>query len=209
MQSAAIVVSSYPLIIEGIRAMLVGYEGISIIYTASSCQEASLKIKEHSPDIAIVDLQLLDGSGINVIRDCKAINDVTKFLFISSIEKGNYFEQAVARGAHGFLLNSLTKEELMTAIRTALDNEIYIHPKLASAIFGAKASPNDKSAVLTPRQRQTIELMAGGYSNKEIASQLNLSIETVNTHVKQILKKLQARDRAQAVAIALRKSMIV
>jgi len=118
------------------------------------------------------------------------------------------FEQAVEAGASGVLFISATKDELFAAISAALTNEIYVQPKLASLLFGNRKMSADGEFLLTPRQQQTIELIAAGYTNKEIAFSLSLSIETVNTHVKQILKKLKAKDRAQATAIAFRKPLI-
>ncbi|MDI6715867.1 MAG: response regulator transcription factor [Actinomycetota bacterium] len=209
METKAIIVSAYPLVIEGLKAVL-GISGeVSVISSATSCAEAIPKIKSLSPDVVIASFQLPDGSVCEIVKVCKLDNPSIKYIVISSADQGKYFEEALKEGVHAFLLNSVTQDELIVAIKTALADEIYIHPKLASAVFGVKRMANDGSIYLTPRQKQTIELMAGGYSNKEIASHLNLSVETVNTHVKQILRKLQAKDRAQAVAIAFRNSLII
>ncbi len=209
MNTNVIVASPYPLIIEGVKAMLRDCDDISAIDSTDSCSELDSKIEKLSSGVVIIDLQLSDFCGFDGVKDILDANPSLRFLFISSLNDGKYFEQAVSSGACGFVLNNVTKDELVAAVKTALANEVYVQPRLAKELFGAKRMTNGGKVMLPPRQQQIIELMAEGLSNKEIASRLDLSVETINTHVKQILKRLQARDRAQAVAIAFRKSILL
>lgn len=208
MNTNVIIASPYPLVVEGVKAMLRDCDDISVIDSADSCSELDSKI-EISPGVVIIDLRLSDFCGFDGVKDILDANPSLRFLFISSLNDGKYFEQAVSNGACGFVLNNVTKDELVTAVKTALANEVYVQPRLAKEIFGTNRMMNGGNVMLPPRQQQIIELVAEGLSNKEIASRLALSVETINTHVKQILKKLQARDRAQAVAIAFRKSILL
>ncbi len=209
MPKTVLIASSYPLIAEGLRRVLGGREDVETVLFTESCEGAITAIREASPDVVILTQQFKDGCGIDVIKAVKAGGLYVKFLLITYMSQVKVFEQAMESGASGILFISATKDELHAALDAALAGEIYVQPKLASLLFGNRKMSADGEFLLTPRQQQTIELIANGYTNKEIASSLSLSIETINTHVKQILKKLQAKDRAQAVAIAFRKSLIL
>lgn len=208
MQVTVLVASSYPLIVEGITGVLKSHKDEVTVIAAGSCREAMEEIQRVLPDIAIFNQHFNDGYGLDMIKTCKDKYPSTKFVFMSYMARIKIFEQAMQEGASSILAINATKDELLSAVNTALTNEIYVQPKLAALLFGNKKASPDGEILLTPRQQQTIELMASGCTNKEIASSLGLSIETVNTHVKQILKKLNAKDRAQAVAIAFRRSLI-
>lgn len=208
MRSRVLVASSYPLVIEGIKAMLEECNDISVVHDTTSPEDVIVKLAELSPEIAILDVKLYDNDDFDMGKAFESGNSTTKFLLISSFDDKDHFDQAIEMGAHALLLKSITKDELVAAVRAAVANEIYVQPKLATAIFAPKRMAGRGAKVLPPRQRQILEFMADGLSNKEIASRLDLSTETINTHVKQILKKLQAKGRAQAVAIALRGSLI-
>ncbi|MCL6471686.1 MAG: response regulator transcription factor [Firmicutes bacterium] len=208
MSTSLIIASPYPLMQEGIKAMLSDVGDVTVIDTATTCAEVDAKIEKVSPDIIIIDLQLSDFCGFDRIKSYIDINPSIRFLFISNLDNGKYFEEAISKGACGFILNSVNKDELVAAVKSAIANEVYVQPKLAKEIFKMRVTTDGNLVSLPPRQQQILEFMAEGFSNKEIASQLGLSIETINTHVKQILKKLKARDRAQAVAIAFRRLLI-
>ncbi|NCO65887.1 MAG: hypothetical protein AUK32_02080 [Candidatus Aquicultor secundus] len=208
MLTTVLIASSYPLIVEGIKTVLENNRDVGTVLSAESYQETIEEIKKVAPDVVILTQQIKDGYGLDVIKACKAEHPSMKFLLMSYMSQIKVFEQAVEAGASGVLFISATKDELFAAISAALTNEIYVQPKLASLLFGNRKMSADGEFLLTPRQQQTIELIAAGYTNKEIAFSLSLSIETVNTHVKQILKKLKAKDRAQATAIAFRKPLI-
>ncbi len=208
LKATIVVASPYPLFIEGIKAMLQNHSGMSVISTATTYKETLSNVKSLSPDVVILNADFHDGSGIDLIKACKAVSSSSRCLLISYGSKTEHFKQGLQNGAYGLLSINVTRDELIAAITAALADEVYIHPKLTSMVLGSTQPLRDGTLTLPPRQQQIIAMMAEGLSNKQIASQLNLSVETVNTHVKQILKKLQAKDRAQAVAIAFRKLLI-
>ncbi|GHF79557.1 DNA-binding NarL/FixJ family response regulator [Amycolatopsis bartoniae] len=175
--------------------------------------------EELQPDVIVMDIQMPLMDGIEVTRRLAGSGSANpaKILVITTFNVDEYVYAALRAGASGFLLKDAPPEELVNGVRTIARGESLLAPAVTRTLIGqfaerirpADAASGDQPlAVLAPREREVLKLIAKGLSNKEIAAELVLSIETVKTYVSRILTKLDLRDRVQAVVLAYRTGLV-
>lgn len=203
-QIKVLAVDDHPLLRAGIVAVIHQEEDMQVVAEASSGREAMDLFRKHSPDVTLMDVQLPDVSGIEVIDALRRQRPCARFIVLTTFEGDVLARRALRAGATGYLLKSMIRKELVDAIRVVHAGEKHIPSEIATQL--AVRFHEDE---LSAREIQVLKAVAEGGSNKRIASQLSISEETVKAHMKSILQKLGASDRTHAVGIATSRGSLI
>lgn len=187
-------------------ASLLNAWGMEVVGEASSGSEAVAQARLLKPDLIFMDVEMPGGNGLEATREIKAESPDMTIIMLTVSEDDRHLFEAVKSGADGYLLKSLEEEEFADLVRRVGDGEPVFSPGLARKLLLEFADPSGQSDrlpdALTDRERDVLELLAKGHTNREIAESLVISQNTVNFHVRNILSKLHVRNRAQVVAWA-------
>ncbi len=196
-------VDDHPVLREGLAALLGSQHDMKLVAEAGTGQDAIELFKIHRPDITIMDLRLPDMNGIAAISAIREHSPNARIIVLTTYLGDVQAERALKAGAHAFLLKATLRTELLDSIRAVHQGKKRVPVEVASEM--AEYSADDS---LTPREIQVLEQVASGKSNKIIADHLEISEDTVKTHIRSILDKLGANDRTHAVTIALRRGFL-
>jgi DNA-binding NarL/FixJ family response regulator len=211
-----LLVDDHAMIRTGFRTILDAQPDITVVGEASSGAEAIASARSLQPDVITMDVQMPDMDGITATRHL-AEDPTTQaaIAIVTTFDRDDYLFTALDAGASGFLLKNAGPEDLVTAVRVLAAGDGMLAPEVTRRVLDRFASPQDGGDVaprpalqltepLTEREDEVLRLMAEALSNSEIAARLYIGEATVKTHVSRVLQKLAARDRVQAVVIALR-----
>jgi DNA-binding NarL/FixJ family response regulator len=198
-----LIVDDHPVVCSGLTSMLSAQIGIEVVGSASSGEEALAIIQRDGPDIMLLDLRMPGMDGIGVLTALGKMEHTTRVVVLTSFEKEEDIYRAIRAGAQGYLLKDTTESEMVAAISVVNSGKRYI-PRHIAARLADRLMRSD----LTARELQTLELLAQGSTNKQIAGTLGISENTVRHHVNNIMEKLQVTDRTEAVATALRTGVL-
>lgn len=196
-------VDDHPLVREGIAALISNQPDIALIAEASSGSDALEKFRAHQPDVTLMDLRLPDMSGIDALIAIRSEFPKARIIMLTMFDGDVEIERALKAGAAAYLLKSMSSKNLIETVRQAHAGSRHIHPEIAAQL--AEHLSDEK---LTAREIEVLHLISGGNRNQDVARKLFITEETVKVHVKHIMEKLAAKDRTQAVAIALRRGII-
>jgi DNA-binding NarL/FixJ family response regulator len=196
-------VDDHPLMREGITAVIQNEPDMLVVGEASNGQEALQEFRKHRPDITLMDLRLPDMSGIDALIAIRAEYVAARVIMLTTFEGDAEIQRALQAGAQGYMLKSMPRKRLVEMIRKVHTGAKSIPPEIA-----AHLAEHLGDELLTRREVDVLQKMAGGNRNRDIAEQLFISEETVKGHVKHIMEKLSASDRTEAVAIAVRRGII-
>jgi DNA-binding NarL/FixJ family response regulator len=200
-----LVADDHPAMVEAICDTLAD-EDLEIVGRAVDGEEALAKIQTRKPDVAVVDLRMPRVGGIETARQVARTTPETAVILYTAYGDRALLTEAIDAGARGFVLKEAPLADLVRAVRIVAEGGTYVDPVLAGALATADATA--KLPDLTQRERDVLRLLADGLSNEEIGKELFISPETVRTHVRKAMDKLDADTRTQAVATALRQSLI-
>jgi DNA-binding NarL/FixJ family response regulator len=200
-----LVADDHPAMVEAICDTLAG-EGIEILGRAVDGEEALAKIEKRRPSVAVIDLRMPRISGIEATRRLARTAPDTAVVLYTAYGDRALLTEAIDAGARGFVLKEAPLADLVRAVQLIADGGSYVDPVLAGALATADAAAH--LPALTQRERDVLRLLADGLTNEEIGAQLFISPETVRTHIRKAMAKLEADTRTQAVATALRQSLI-
>ncbi|GGD11430.1 response regulator [Aquisalinus flavus] len=193
----------HPMIREGIAAIIQTQADMDLVGEASNGVEAIEKFSQLRPDVTLMDLQMPDMTGIDVIKAIRLKYSEARILILTSYSGDTNAVRALKAGAYGYLLKSTLRRELLDAIRTVHGGRKRIPSDIAAEI--AEHAGGDE---LSEREMEILGRLAAGGSNKQIAVRLGISEQTVKAHMKSILAKLGAQDRTQAVMLAIKRGII-
>ena len=206
-----LVVDDHRLVREGLVNLLRINNEIEVAGEAGSGEEAVLKARELRPEVVLMDINMPGMNGITATRLIKKDNENARVIMLTMLDQEGYVYEAVKAGATGYLLKNTGFEELVKAIKEVSKGGATLHPDAQSQLlkeYVFLARRNQDSYGLSNREMGVLQLLADGKSNKEIASALFISIQTVKTHVTHIFNKLGVNDRTEAVATALRRGLV-
>jgi len=198
----------------GLVELLTADPTIEIVGQAATGREAVQQARRLAPDVVLMDVRMPDLDGIAATRELSQAAPHVKVLILTTFEQDNYIFGALRAGASGFLLKRTRPEDLIAAVHTIAAGDSLLSPSVTRRVVDRMAqqptpdlADNARLAALTPRERETLALVARGLSNREIAAALSVEESTIRTHVKRILMKLDLRDRVQAVIFAYEAGM--
>lgn len=206
---AVLIVDDHAVVREGLRGFLQLQDGIEVAGEAGDGEEALEQALALRPDVILMDLVMPKLDGVAAMRELRERVPESRVIVLTSFLDDERLLPAIQAGAAGYLLKNAEPAELARAIRAAHAGETIIDPTVASrlvkAIADGRRSPADQT--LTRREREVLELIARGRSNKRIAFELGISEKTVKTHVGHVLAKLGVSDRTQAALVAVREGL--
>jgi DNA-binding NarL/FixJ family response regulator len=193
----------------GLAELLTADPEIDIVGQASTGRQAIERTRQLTPDVVLMDVRMPDLDGIAATRELSRTAPGAKVLILTTFEQDDYIFGALRAGASGFLLKRTRPEDLIAAVHTIAAGDALLSPSVTRRVIDRMAQQptpdltgHAKLDSLTPRERDVLELIARGLSNREIAAALVVEESTIRTHVKRILMKLNLRDRVQAVILA-------
>ena len=199
-----LIVDDHPVFRDGLAGLLATLPEVEVVGTAGSAEEALAVLRETMPDVVLMDINLPGASGVEATRRASQIAPATAVLVISMVDDDDSVFAALAAGARGYVLKGASAAEITAALRTVAAGGAVFGAGIASRMLGRMpAQPSGPSHLpphedLTAREREVLDLLAEGASNRQIARSLGVSLKTVQNHVSRILDKLQAADRTQA-----------
>jgi DNA-binding NarL/FixJ family response regulator len=200
-----VIVEDHLALRKGLELLLRGTE-FGVIGTADDAAEGQRLIERRRPDVAIVDIALPGRSGLDMVKRLRKTVPEVGVLLYTGVGDQDVLSRALDSGARGFALKAGSPEELLAAIRAVARGESYVDDRLRPMLLARYTT--ERIGVLSPRERQVLDLLAKGLNGEEVAERLVLSPETVRTHVRNAMEKLEASTRVHAVAIALRQGEI-
>jgi DNA-binding NarL/FixJ family response regulator len=200
-----VVADQHPTLRQAL-ARILDERGIEVVQEAADGAEALAAIEELRPAVAILDAEMPQLSAVEVIRRAGASRPAV-IVYSSAGHRGGLVE-ALNAGARGFLLKEAAVDELIKAVTTVAGGDVYVDPALGEGEARTVPAPPARRSTLSAREQDILGLLASGMTTKEIAGALFISPETVRTYVRRAMEKLEARTRTQAVAIAVRRSLI-
>jgi DNA-binding NarL/FixJ family response regulator len=202
---SCLVADDHPAMVEAICAVLEDHE-IVVAGRARDGAEAYSKIEKRRPTVALVDVRMPSLSGLDLVRRVARAKLPTRIVLYTGYGDRALLTEAIDAGASGFLMKEAPLVDLVRAIEIVARGGTYVDPVLAGVFAVSQANGNVPQ--LTQREREVLRLLADGFANEEIGRQLYISPETVRTHIRKAMAKLDAETRTQAVAKALRLSLI-
>ena len=204
-------VDDHALVREGIRQLL-EYDGsVKVIQEAINGKECLEKLTSTIPDVLLLDINMPDMNGLEVLEQIKTDNIQVKVLMLTVHNEIEYLVKAVDIGADGYIIKDSDSSELKKAINSIMEGETYIQPSLIPALNNrliSRDSDKDKIDSLTKREYEILVQVAKGKGNKEIAQSLDICERTVKNHVFKIFKKIGVTDRTQAAVFAIKNNII-
>ncbi len=201
-------VDDHPVLREGMRLLLETASDIEVVGTAGTGQEALHQITALHPDVALLDVHLPDTDGITLAKKLSLLAPNTRVIMLTVSDRPRDVKEAVQAGVRGYLLKSAGAEEIVDAIHSVMGGGLVLPPNLAARLIDDLVRPSTATAELTEREQEVLKYVARGLSNKEIAVRMGLSENTIKTHVRKILTKLNVRSRAEAAAYAVRSGLL-
>ncbi len=196
-------VEDHPVFREGLAAVIKSQRDMLLVAEATNAGDAVTTFRAHHPDVTLMDLKLPDESGVEALGTILQEFPRARVIILTSSENDSEIQRALRAGAAGYLLKSTPKNQLLNVIRSVHAGNKYIPPEIAvrfATHFGKDS--------LTVRELEVLQLIGDGRRNKQIAGTLGIAETTVNFHIKNLVDKLGANDRAHAIAIAIRRGLL-
>ena len=199
-----LVVEDHNVVRQGLVALLNVVDGLEVVGEAADGVEAIAQFRARQPEVTLIDLRLPRMSGVDVIQRIRTETPSARFIVLTTYDGDEDIYRALKAGAKAYLLKGMTSEELITTIREVHMGKSHIPPVIAERLAERMGSEE-----LTPRERDVLEQIVRGRSNKEIAAELEVSEATVKTHINSLLSKLGVVDRTQAATTAIRRGLVL
>jgi two-component system response regulator NreC len=205
----------HAIVRRGLRSLLESEPGLSVVAEASDGLEALRLAEEHDPDLVILDVGMPKLNGIDVAARLQKLKRPPQVIILSMHADESYIIRALSAGARAYLLKDATDEDLLPAVRTVAAGKPFFSPTVTGVLVEDYVRQlqtrglTDSYHLLTDREKEVLQLLAEGRSNKEVAALLNLGLSTVETHRGNLMQKLNLHNTAEIVLYAVRKGIIV
>jgi two-component system, NarL family, response regulator DevR len=205
----AFLMDDHEVVRQGVRALLESAGDIVVVGEAANASEAIARIPALRPDVAILDVRVPDGNGIEVCREVRS-RVGTKCLMLTSYSDDEALFEAIMAGAAGYVLKQVRGTELLTAVKRVAAGESLLDPAITGRVLSRLRSPSDtdpRLARLTPQERRILHLIADGTTNRQIAREMHLAEKTIKNYVSNLLTKLGMERRTEAAVFATKLEM--
>ena len=210
-----LVADDHQVVRTGLRALLESKTGWQVCAEASNGREAVEKASQLKPDVAVLDIGMPLLNGVEATRQIRKLSPQTEILILTMHDSEQLIQEVLGAGAHGYILKDDADRNLVAAVDALRRHKPYLSPRVSDAVSGvgallgdgSRTSPNSRSR-LTPREREIVQLLAEGKSNKEIAGFLGISVKTAETHRANIMLKLDFHSITELVRYAVRNKII-
>ncbi len=200
-----VLIEDHQALREGLE-LLLGREGFEILGTAGTAAEGRRLVEQLDPDVALIDIRLGEDSGIDLTAKLIDADPERRIMLYTGSSEIDLLISGLDSGARGYALKDGAPSELTTALTTVAEGGTYVDPRLHPALLSRRATQTQKS--LSKREREIMELLSQGLTGEQVAERLFLSPETIKTHIRNAMNKLEANTRVHAIAIALREGFI-
>jgi len=207
-----VIVDDHALVRSGLSRWLHGFSGVKVVGEAGTAVQAVQQVDFHRPDIVLLDIDLPDRNGLEILEEIKGIQSHIRIAILSMHDEISYVHEALERGASGYVLKDAGPAELELALNAIYSGQVFISPKLSAKMLASRWSrshdnpghPFNLLETLTPRQRQVLQQLGTGRSTKEIASDLGISVKTVETHRARMMETLGYQRANELLLLAAR-----
>jgi len=209
-----VLVDDHQMVREGIRALLEQGQNIAVIGEAADGREAVELVQRLKPDVLVIDIAMPRLDGLQAIEKLNSLGVATEVVVLSMYSDSTLVRQALRRGVRGYVLKRSVSEELLVAIRAATKGELFLSPELSTCLGKKSAEPGSECKelepfqLLTPRERQVLQLIAEGHTNAKIAHALHISVKTVETHRTRLMSKLGVHDVVTLLRFAVKHKLV-
>jgi DNA-binding NarL/FixJ family response regulator len=223
-----VLIDDHQLFREGLKRILEMEPDFKVIGEGADGGAASLLAEEHKPDVILMDINMPNMNGVSAAEKVSEVSPETRVIILSIHDDEGYVYRTLRSGASGYLLKEMEADDLVEAVRVVAKGGSYVHPKVTgklidefrrlseqerlsnhSVTYDSSGAPNQRLIEsLTRREREVLQLMAEGKSNRAIGEHLYISEKTVKNHVSSILQKLDVQDRTQAVVISIKNGWV-
>jgi two-component system, NarL family, nitrate/nitrite response regulator NarL len=201
-----LVVDDHPMVLEGMRSMLVQIDFVMVSGTVSNAYAAMEHIKLTPPDIVITDINMPEISGIELTLKIKKEFPLVKIIAMSTFKERSYISQMIQNGASGYLVKSASKEEIEEAILSVYEGKLYMSLDINLSV--AEKQEINNVPVLSSREKEVLQLIADGMTNPQIATKLFISLHTVDSHRKNLLTKFAVNNTASLIRLAAKYDLV-
>lgn len=208
MTTRLLLADDHALVRQGLKAFL-ERQGFQVACEASNGQEALHMAAKARPEVAILDITMPLLNGIDAARELKKSSSKAKVILLTKHDEDHYVTEALRAGVSGYVLKSQVANDLVHAIQEVCRGSVYLSPSISRAVVGAYLSKSDfPDDPLSARERQVLQFVGEGKSNKEVAKQLGISVKTVESHRARLMRKLDLHETAGLVRYAIRHGLI-
>lgn len=198
------------MVLEGLKLLLNSSEDICVIETFSTITEMKLGLENKQPDVLLLDINLPDGNGVVACKEVIKKYPTIKIIGLTNYEETGFIKQMIQNGAKGYLLKNTGKEELITAIKSVIKDELYLPETLKQQLFEASLGQTRKTFIpkISKRELEVLQLIAEEFTTEEIAEKLFVTRKTIEAHRSHLIQKLGVRNTAGLIRVAIEKGIL-
>ncbi len=205
---SVLIVDDHAMVRSGLKNFIYGFDWLQTVGEATTGAEAVAFCADHEVDVVLMDMIMPNMDGSEATRQIMALGKPVQIIILTSFHEQDLVERALRAGATSYLLKNVSADELAAAIRAAYAGKPTLSPEATEALIESTRQKPNSRYNLTQREEEVLALLAAGASNREISQQLSLSVATVKFHLTNIFTKLGARNRVEAVTIALEHNLV-
>ena len=205
MAASIFIVDDHYMVIEGIRSLLQSERNIEWVGHASNAATCLVFLKQHQPDVILMDINLPDKSGIDLCKEVKERYPAVFIIGLSTFNQQSFIQKMMDNGASGYVLKNATQQELTEAIAAVMKGKTYLSDEVS---FALRKNTDGNVPILTRREKEVLALIADGMTNNEIAKKLFIGVTTIDTHRKNLLAKLEVKNTASLIKTAMQLQLI-
>ncbi|HVP06574.1 MAG TPA: response regulator transcription factor [Candidatus Acidoferrum sp.] len=212
MKTKILIADDHRLFRDGLRNMLSRQEDLEVVGETTNGPSTVRAVDELKPDLVLMDISMPELNGVEATRRIRTAHPSVRIVVLSMHSDQRFVHESLRAGATGYLLKDCAIEELLSAIRSVMRNQMYLSQTIADSVVKdyinlARNAPTSAFSILSSREREVLQALAEGKTTKEIASQLKISIKTIETHRKQIMDKLDIHSIAELTKYAIREGL--